>query len=100
MGGVEYSLVLQGLSTPVEMKGKPTGDKAQIRPSAVLTPGHLICKAEVWPQVHVLYIEHVVLNQLLNQFFLFFAVFPQLYFHMIHQRRKILSHTEEHKKFE
>lgn len=47
VGGVEYSLVLQGLSTPVEMKGKPTGDKAQIRPSAVLTPGHLICKAEV-----------------------------------------------------
>ena len=52
------------------------------------------------PQVHVLYIEYVVLNHLLNQFFLFFAVFPQLYFHMIHQRRKILSHTEEHKKFE
>ncbi|KAG8508539.1 Very-long-chain (3R)-3-hydroxyacyl-CoA dehydratase 2, partial [Galemys pyrenaicus] len=32
--------------------------------------------------------------------FLFFPVFPQLYFHMIHQRRKVLSHTEEHKKFE
>ncbi|OWK06184.1 HACD2 [Cervus elaphus hippelaphus] len=43
------------------------------------------------------------LNLRLNsdwKFFLFFAVFPQLYFHMIHQRRKILSHTEEHKKFE
>lgn len=46
-GGMEYSLVLQGLSTPVEMRGKPAGDKAQTRPSAVLTSGHLICRAEV-----------------------------------------------------
>ncbi|KAB0374210.1 hypothetical protein FD755_014466 [Muntiacus reevesi] len=30
----------------------------------------------------------------------YIPIFPQLYFHMIHQRRKILSHTEEHKKFE
>lgn len=30
----------------------------------------------------------------------YIPLFPQLYFHMIHQRRKILSHTEEHKKFE
>ncbi|KAB0390680.1 hypothetical protein E2I00_007924 [Balaenoptera physalus] len=52
------------------------------------------------PQVDVLYIEHVILNHLLNEFFLFFPVFPQLYFHMIHQRRKVLSHAEEHKKFE
>ncbi|XP_012495070.1 PREDICTED: very-long-chain (3R)-3-hydroxyacyl-CoA dehydratase 2 [Propithecus coquereli] len=30
----------------------------------------------------------------------YIPIFPQLYFHMIHQRRKVLSHTEEHKKFE
>ncbi|XP_023613069.1 very-long-chain (3R)-3-hydroxyacyl-CoA dehydratase 2 [Myotis lucifugus] len=30
----------------------------------------------------------------------YIPLFPQLYFHMIHQRRKVLSHTEEHKKFE
>ncbi|XP_008568651.1 PREDICTED: very-long-chain (3R)-3-hydroxyacyl-[acyl-carrier protein] dehydratase 2 [Galeopterus variegatus] len=30
----------------------------------------------------------------------YIPIFPQLYFHMIHQRRKILSYTEEHKKFE
>ncbi|EPY77281.1 hypothetical protein CB1_001278014 [Camelus ferus] len=30
----------------------------------------------------------------------YIPIFPQLYYHMIHQRRKILSHTEEHKKFE
>ncbi|NWI52449.1 HACD2 dehydratase, partial [Calyptomena viridis] len=29
-----------------------------------------------------------------------FSVFPQLYFHMLHQRRKVLSHTEEHRKSE
>ncbi|KAB1283613.1 Very-long-chain -3-hydroxyacyl-CoA dehydratase 2 [Camelus dromedarius] len=28
----------------------------------------------------------------------YIPIFPQLYYHMIHQRRKILSHTEEHKK--
>ncbi|XP_064427243.1 very-long-chain (3R)-3-hydroxyacyl-CoA dehydratase 2 isoform X1 [Mirounga angustirostris] len=30
----------------------------------------------------------------------YIPIFPQLYFHMIHQRRKVLSHTEEHKKFD
>ncbi|XP_051005816.1 very-long-chain (3R)-3-hydroxyacyl-CoA dehydratase 2 isoform X1 [Acomys russatus] len=30
----------------------------------------------------------------------YIPLFPQLYFHMIHQRRKILSRTEEHKKFD
>ncbi|XP_023376145.1 very-long-chain (3R)-3-hydroxyacyl-CoA dehydratase 2 isoform X1 [Pteropus vampyrus] len=30
----------------------------------------------------------------------YIPLFPQLYFHMIYQRRKVLSHTEEHKKFE
>uniref|UniRef100_A0A8C8ZJD2 Very-long-chain (3R)-3-hydroxyacyl-CoA dehydratase n=1 Tax=Prolemur simus TaxID=1328070 RepID=A0A8C8ZJD2_PROSS len=30
----------------------------------------------------------------------YIPIFPQLYFHMIHQRRKILFYTEEHKKFE
>ncbi|GAB1300231.1 Very-long-chain (3R)-3-hydroxyacyl-CoA dehydratase 2 [Apodemus speciosus] len=30
----------------------------------------------------------------------YIPLFPQLYFHMIHQRRKVLSRTEEHKKFE
>ncbi|XP_062972740.1 very-long-chain (3R)-3-hydroxyacyl-CoA dehydratase 2 [Elgaria multicarinata webbii] len=31
---------------------------------------------------------------------LYIPLFPQLYFHMLHQRRKILSLTEEHKKSE
>uniref|UniRef100_A0A8C4TVH0 Very-long-chain (3R)-3-hydroxyacyl-CoA dehydratase n=1 Tax=Falco tinnunculus TaxID=100819 RepID=A0A8C4TVH0_FALTI len=30
----------------------------------------------------------------------YIPIFPQLYFHMLHQRRKVLSHTEEHKKSE
>uniref|UniRef100_A0A8C8TS45 Very-long-chain (3R)-3-hydroxyacyl-CoA dehydratase n=1 Tax=Peromyscus maniculatus bairdii TaxID=230844 RepID=A0A8C8TS45_PERMB len=30
----------------------------------------------------------------------YIPLFPQLYFHMIHQRRKVLSRTEEHKKFD
>ncbi|CAO2580608.1 Very-long-chain (3R)-3-hydroxyacyl-CoA dehydratase 2 [Lemmus lemmus] len=30
----------------------------------------------------------------------YILLFPQLYFHMLHQRRKVLSHTEEHKKFD
>ncbi|EDM11328.1 rCG52580, isoform CRA_b [Rattus norvegicus] len=30
----------------------------------------------------------------------YIPLFPQLYFHMIQQRRKVLSHTEEHKKLE
>ncbi|KAM6461604.1 very-long-chain (3R)-3-hydroxyacyl-CoA dehydratase 2 isoform 1-T1 [Liasis olivaceus] len=30
----------------------------------------------------------------------YIPIFPQLYFHMLHQRRKILSTTEEHKKSE
>ncbi|NXJ03746.1 HACD2 dehydratase, partial [Odontophorus gujanensis] len=30
----------------------------------------------------------------------YIPLFPQLYFHMLHQRRKVLSHTEEHKKSE
>ncbi|XP_072469873.1 very-long-chain (3R)-3-hydroxyacyl-CoA dehydratase 2 [Notamacropus eugenii] len=30
----------------------------------------------------------------------YIPLFPQLYLHMIHQRRKILSHPEEHKKYE
>uniref|UniRef100_A0A8C6RJ46 Very-long-chain (3R)-3-hydroxyacyl-CoA dehydratase n=1 Tax=Nannospalax galili TaxID=1026970 RepID=A0A8C6RJ46_NANGA len=30
----------------------------------------------------------------------YIPIFPQLYFHMIHQRRKVLSRTEEYKKFE
>ncbi|XP_048202742.1 very-long-chain (3R)-3-hydroxyacyl-CoA dehydratase 2 [Perognathus longimembris pacificus] len=30
----------------------------------------------------------------------YIPIFPQLYFHMIHQRKKVLSYTEEHKKFE
>ncbi|XP_010076276.1 PREDICTED: very-long-chain (3R)-3-hydroxyacyl-CoA dehydratase 2 [Pterocles gutturalis] len=30
----------------------------------------------------------------------YIPIFPQLYFHMLHQRRKVLSHTEEHKKLE
>ncbi|NWR65680.1 HACD2 dehydratase, partial [Bucorvus abyssinicus] len=28
----------------------------------------------------------------------YIPIFPQLYFHMLHQRRKVLSHMEEHKK--
>lgn len=44
---MEYSLVLQGLSTLMEMTGKPIGDKAQIRPSAIVPSRHLICRAEV-----------------------------------------------------
>ncbi|KAH0504436.1 Very-long-chain (3R)-3-hydroxyacyl-CoA dehydratase 2 [Microtus ochrogaster] len=30
----------------------------------------------------------------------YIPLFPQLYFHMLHQRRKVLSRTEEHKKFD
>ncbi|OXB65576.1 hypothetical protein ASZ78_015036 [Callipepla squamata] len=30
----------------------------------------------------------------------YIPLFPQLYFHMLRQRRKVLSHTEEHKKSE
>ncbi|NXY86954.1 HACD2 dehydratase, partial [Alcedo cyanopectus] len=30
----------------------------------------------------------------------YIPIFPQLYFHMLHQRRKVLSHPEEHKKSE
>ncbi|NWY00560.1 HACD2 dehydratase, partial [Nothoprocta ornata] len=30
----------------------------------------------------------------------YIPIFPQLYFHMLHQRRKVLSHIEEHKKSE
>ncbi|XP_064517512.1 very-long-chain (3R)-3-hydroxyacyl-CoA dehydratase 2 isoform X2 [Pseudopipra pipra] len=30
----------------------------------------------------------------------YIPIFPQLYFHMLHQRRKVLSHTEEHRKSE
>ncbi|NXD84949.1 HACD2 dehydratase, partial [Halcyon senegalensis] len=30
----------------------------------------------------------------------YIPIFPQLYFHMLHQRRKVLCHTEEHKKSE
>ncbi|NXB77052.1 HACD2 dehydratase, partial [Donacobius atricapilla] len=30
----------------------------------------------------------------------YIPIFPQLYFHMLHQRRKVLSCTEEHKKSE
>ncbi|NWS72612.1 HACD2 dehydratase, partial [Crotophaga sulcirostris] len=30
----------------------------------------------------------------------YIPIFPQLYFHMLHQRRKVLSHTEENKKSE
>ncbi|NXD00271.1 HACD2 dehydratase, partial [Certhia familiaris] len=30
----------------------------------------------------------------------YIPIFPQLYFHMLHQRRKVLSHTEERKKSE
>ncbi|XP_060053090.1 very-long-chain (3R)-3-hydroxyacyl-CoA dehydratase 2 [Erinaceus europaeus] len=30
----------------------------------------------------------------------YIPLFPQLYFHMLHQRRKVLSHAEEHKKSE
>ncbi|CAM2100624.1 very-long-chain (3R)-3-hydroxyacyl-CoA dehydratase 2 [Caretta caretta] len=30
----------------------------------------------------------------------YIPIFPQLYFHMLHQRRKVLSYTEEHKKSE
>ncbi|XP_065417581.1 very-long-chain (3R)-3-hydroxyacyl-CoA dehydratase 2 isoform X3 [Chrysemys picta bellii] len=30
----------------------------------------------------------------------YIPIFPQLYFHMLHQRRKVLSHAEEHKKSE
>ncbi|NWX45001.1 HACD2 dehydratase, partial [Steatornis caripensis] len=30
----------------------------------------------------------------------YIPIFPQLYFHMLHQRRKVLSHTEEYKKSE